>query len=82
MTQSIVKGMENVLGCDLDGDGTKGAGYGLIDGLEAVSVTVSVNSEGYTGLPLEVPKLPIQAALLAVKASSRLTRVDVLALSQ
>jgi hypothetical protein len=42
ITQSIVEGMENVLGCDLDGDGTKGAGYGLVDGLEAVRVTVSV----------------------------------------
>lgn len=34
---SFVDALENVLGMDINGDGYKGQGYGLVDGLEAVS---------------------------------------------
>jgi hypothetical protein len=34
---SFVDALENVLGIDINGDGYKGQGYGLVDGLEAVS---------------------------------------------
>ena len=35
---SFIKLLENVIGVDLDGDGTKGHGYGFVDGLENVNL--------------------------------------------
>ena len=51
--QGLIDNLENMLGVDLDGDGTSGEGHGLMDELQAGEKQLVNMLEGVTGLDLD-----------------------------